>query len=528
MKNINYLCGMLAIAAAFATLPSCEKNEEPAKGSVSIEKEGATMPETATLTGKTLLIDGKGGVVTIPMSCGIEGAEATYTVSVADAAWCEASVEGATLTLDIKASGEKKPREAVVSISATASKAVIEPMELKVKQGEKIIPQGNVAFNTKDAQLSEGASIAEDGSVSLPYFGGEVSVPLANTLEDQNIAVNYTLETMTAEWLTVKVEDGKIVITADASANASGDIAVAVVAAEGASEETAIEAANIKISREAFKSAVPMAFVKGGTFVYGKGKMLDTETNKPIEKSKDYAHDVTLSSFYIATTETTQKLYTEIMGTNPTGKDYIGDDKPVVNIKWTMAAEFCNELSKKEGLDTAYVKGEIILISDGWSYDKFQDYTVNKSANGYRLPTSAEWEFAAKGGNTGNVTAFSGSDVLDEVAWNGDNAKNGSKYVLSDVAKKKANALGIYDMCGNAEEWCFDWSYKDSYDRSAAETDPVGPVYGESEKSGFSMKIGRGGSLDSSFYNLYIINERSLDPIYYTSLRGFRVVRNVK
>ena len=186
-----------------------------------------------------------------------------------------------------------------------------------------------------------------------------------------------------------------------------------------------------------------MILVKGGSFQMGATDGDDDE--KPV-------HTVTLSDYYIAETEVTQGLWKAVMGENPSSKDRgIGDNYPVNMVSWNDAQDFIKKLNAKTGRN-------------------------------FCLPTEAQWEFAARGGNRSQGYKYSGSDTIDDVAWYYDN----SKSQMHPVKRKKANELGIYDMSGNVLEWCQDWYKKDYYQKNPS-TNPQGPSSG-------SSRVLRGGS----------------------------------
>ena len=213
-----------------------------------------------------------------------------------------------------------------------------------------------------------------------------------------------------------------------------------------------------------------MVYVQGGTFQMGKDHK-DTYFSKPV-------HSVTLSSFYISKYEITQTQYKAIMGNDPSS--HKGDGMPVDKVSWFDACEYCNKLSIQSGYTPVY---SIIKTNDKTKEGKADKskwkVTCNWTANGYRLPTEAEWEYAAMGGNKSRGYVYSGSDNSSEVSWN---EETGGKPMK--VGLKKPNELGIYDMSGNHWEWCWDWY--GTYN-AGNQTNPKGPATG-------AKKVERGGA----------------------------------
>lgn len=234
-----------------------------------------------------------------------------------------------------------------------------------------------------------------------------------------------------------------------------------------------------------------------------------------------------IASFYMSDHEVTRGEYKSVMGSDPSTakaydkdrKELKGDDaknNPVNNINWYDALVYCNTRSIKEKLTPCY------LISgstnpDDWgsvptSWNHTWDATCDFTANGYRLPTEAEWEWAARGGED---YTYAGSNTIGEVAWWLNNT-----YGTNDVKTKKANGYGLYDMSGNVWEWCWDRFYG----KILSNTPNSGSVSG-------SKRIRRGGSWLYQEGTAQVANRIGEDPYErrkdYSDL-GFRVVRAAK
>ena len=222
-------------------------------------------------------------------------------------------------------------------------------------------------------------------------------------------------------------------------------------------------------------------------------------------------HSISLSAYFIGETEVTQELWQAVMGNNPSGfkgssNPPDGDEeqgkRPVENMDWYKAISFCNELSKACGLEPCYTEidsEENIAVCD-----------FNK--NGFRLPTEAEWEWAAMGGKDYKWAGTDSESELGNYAW----CYANSNEKTHQVKLKLPNGYGLYDMSGNVFEWCWDW-YKNS--TPAGGQDPTGAESG-------NMRVMRGGCYDnsSSTSNIHRAYRTYDKPDIFVRVIGLRVV----
>lgn len=235
---------------------------------------------------------------------------------------------------------------------------------------------------------------------------------------------------------------------------------------------------------------IDLIYVKGGEFVMGDGS--DDDNPK---------HKVKVSSFFMSKYQVTQDLYKKIIDKSPSSFD--GDSHPVENVNWHDSMAFCKTLNDE------------IKLSNPISGRK-DNPILNSEISGFRLPTEAEWEYAAGGGqdkqNINEKNMYAGSNKLDLVGWYNGN----SNYEIKPVGLKIPNSLGLYDMSGNVWEWCLDLYDKEFY-KTSERDNPVNLKKG-------SYRVLRGGSWDSFAEYCRVSIRINNVPLNGWLLNGFRLL----
>ena len=248
-----------------------------------------------------------------------------------------------------------------------------------------------------------------------------------------------------------------------------------------------------------------MVYVEGGTFLMGAQTSSSSSANYDSDANSNESpvHSVTLSSYYIGKYEVTQQLWEYVM--NYTGAVADGTIlSAVASDPWLDDSNPSSTYGKGDYYPAYYVSYEDIV-------NHFIPRLNKITGKTYRLPTEAEWEYAARGGNQSKGYKYSGSNTVGDVAWYAANSSS-----IHQVGTKQANELGIYDMSGNVSEWCSDW-YGSNYYSSSSQTNPTGPTSG-------SNRVLRGGSWDCNAQSCRVSNRYYYHPSDRYRMHGFRLV----
>lgn len=535
---------ILSAIAALLTFASCEGSGDDPAPKVELVAGISQIPEGV------VSFDQENGILTVDKS-GVMTSAISFTdangndlgdfklktdIPTADKIWCIASCSRARLSLSIAKNTTTNPRQTTIDITAYRNDEEVNTYTLTVMQnGENgggdtptptpgagaeitqfIIPgqiSSEINYPTITITMPQGTDVTALKPVVVVSEGSTVT-PASGVAQDFSDAVQYHV-------LNEKTMDSKTyfaVVTIKSDGGGGTD--------PGTGKET----------NPNFKS-FDMVTVGAGSFILGKQPSEYYLTVKNIKDEKN-SHKVNISAFEIGRYEVTQREFLQVMGYNPSN-DKSNDLYPVSKVTLYEAMNYCNKLSEQKGYTPVYT-----FSNTKWDRETGKELleatvTRNKEANGYRLPTNAEYEYAAKGGPENEKYPFyyAGSDDLDEVGWFEDNSKIGEEEHVHVVGLKKPNALGLYDLSGNIEEMTGEWYISLDYASDAEETDPWGPETPRDMVEQYV--ITRGGCYRTYSHNCAVKTWRIQNgncktndsmgsgPVVY-DIMGFRIVRSLK
>ena len=408
---------------------------------------------------------------------------------------------------------ETSPITKQIRIETTPSNATIyingqyqgtSPLTKELPEGTHTIEARKDGYKTKTTAKTIGTQTKDMSrieTITLTLEKETGSLYIQSTPSGANIYLNGSYKGTTNK-TTENLEPGTYSLKLTKDGYKDKTQSLTIEAGKRESAYITLESAEYQPSAQALEQVL----VKGGTFQMGntRGDSEGDSDEKPV-------HTVKLTyDYYIGKYEVTFNEYDAYC--EDTGKSKEDDEgwgrgnRPVIWVSWNDAISYCNWLSESEGLSKAYDINGNLLDKNG---RQTRDIT---QVEGYRLPTEAEWENAARGGhkNTSDYK-YAGSNTIDEVAWYRDN----SNYKTHEVGQKAPNELGIYDMSGNVWEWCHDWygSYT-----STTQTNPTGP-------NSASDRVYRGGSWGDYARRCRVADRICFDPDYSDIVLGLRIAR---
>lgn len=348
--------------------------------------------------------------------------------------------------------------------------------------GDVVAYIDGMASNSIEIEIVSTDPYIDDISPHTPSAGEEVSVYGRNFGDSRggNYVEFNGLKPQENDY--VSWEDDKIIVKFPFGAS-SGDLVVYI---DGVASNA--------VSYNVYETILQLVLIPKGEFMMGSE---DGMWSQPVHKVK-ITYD-----FYMSETEITQAQWKEVFGSVSDPSKHKGDNRPVEQINWFRAVKFCNEMSAIEGFTPCYtINGE----------DNAAQVICDFGADGYRLPTEAEWEYACRAGTAGE---FGGTGNISTMGWTSDDFLNHT----SEVAQKQPNDWGLYDMHGNVYEWCWDGFDSFFYEESP-ETDPV-----KNADNDIPETVIRGGSYLESPSKCSSAARQGRGPTNYEHNIGFRVVR---
>ena len=438
---------ILAILAAVVLMPSCQKELPDAIKNIDVSQGDKTPSSTSKekylrVSVESLSFTSPAGSMSFTVT-----SNTSWTIK-SDHEWCTVSSTSgsndATITVNVTENTSTSSRSATITISSNDAGSVKVSITQAAANSDLQLNKNNLSFTATGG--SDSFTITSNVNWTITSDQTWCTLSSSSGSNDATVTVYVSENTSTSSRsATITVESATIMRTLAVTQNGATPVT------PPSSQDRSFTVGGVT-----FK----MIAVEGGTFTMGG----TSEQGSDAYDSEKPTHSVTLSSYSIGETEVTQALWQAVMGQKPTsdGSQWsstygLGGNYPAYYVSWNDCQDFIRRLNALTG-------------------------------ENFRLPTEAEWEFAARGGNKSWGYKYAGSNNIDNVAWYWDNIPSQSSgsagYGTQVVATKSPNELGLYDMSGNVWEWCQDW-YGDY--SSGSQTNPTGPSSG-------SDRVRRGGS----------------------------------
>jgi sulfatase modifying factor 1 len=379
----------------------------------------------------------------------------------------------------------------------------------------------NIQYDSRNqvslVQYNSGYSISFNYDSHGNLISQVVTVPNTTPLSPNQFTITYNGNSIMLTWapVTHDINGNPIIVTSYKIESSNNPYSGFVLI--GSTTQTSYTDTSISTQKRFYRikavigSIDNVVFVQGGTFTMGDTHNFGLYGALPL-------HEVTLSSYYISKFEVTQGDWISVMSNNPSV--YQGDiNRPVETVSWYDCIAFCNKKSIQDGYIPCYTYigygTNPLNWPSGWNTSLHNNILCNWNTNGYRLPSEAEWEFAARGGIYSHDYVYSGSDNINEVAW----WEGNSAYHTNPVGQKLPNELGLYDLTGNIHERVWDWW---AFYTSEAQINPHGPNDGQE-------RVRKGNSFVDVDYNMPVPARGSAPPYstetFYSNV-GFRIARS--
>ncbi|MCH5329000.1 MAG: SUMF1/EgtB/PvdO family nonheme iron enzyme, partial [Coprobacter sp.] len=472
MKLLNKFYTLLATVAliAFATT-SCDKDDEDKLPDVKLTAQLTSQPEGLDSFEEEFAImtvsaaGTQNNALAFTDANGNDLSNFKMTAVSGDKTWCVATCSSRRLALSIAKNTSENSRQTTVEISVASDGVVLDTYELVIVQngtsGSSDIPGTTTSVADIKQFLIQGqVSSAINSTIITVVMPAGTDLTNLTPILELSEGATCTPGNLVAQDFTNPVV--YTVTSADGTVTKTYTVVVTLEKAGSGSGDNDARAHNPAYV------AFDHVSVGAGSFMMGRD-----ESGQFADKTN--THKVNISALKVGKYEVTQREFQQIMGYNPSP---INDDDllPVHKVTLFEAMLYCNKLSERDGLTPVYTLSNeyYVTVKD---HQELYEATVkrNKTANGWRLPTNAEYEYIAKGGPNKDKYYYSGSNDINEVCWMWDNSLIAGVATLRCVGTKNPNSLGIYDMSGNIEEYTTEWYLSIDYLSDAEETDPWGP-----------------------------------------------------